>query len=124
VLACGALREPSPPEPVSVVLVVNDTMRRDRMGIHGGRARTPHFDRFARENLWFTDAVAQAPWTKPSIATLFTSLYPTQHGVVTHPGRQLFAGQEAVGSRAAGHHDHSGGRLQLHGVFALHAARV
>jgi arylsulfatase len=94
VLACGALREPSPPEPVSVVLVVNDAMRRDRMGIHGGRARTPHFDRFARENLWFTDAVAQAPWTKPSIATLFTSLYPTQHGVVTHPGRQLFAGQE------------------------------
>ncbi len=24
---------------------------------------------------------AQSPWTKPSIPTLFTSLYPIQHGV-------------------------------------------
>ncbi|HSJ96957.1 MAG TPA: sulfatase [Myxococcota bacterium] len=99
-IACGELRAPPAPDRASVVLVVNDTMRRDRMGIHGGRARTPHFDRLARENLWFTDAVAQAPWTKPSIATLFTSLYPTQHGVVTHPAAQVRAGQE-IGRRMA-----------------------
>jgi arylsulfatase A-like enzyme len=74
--------------------VVSDTTRRDRMGIHGGPAHTPHFDRFAEENLWFPQAVSQAPWTKPSVATLFTSLYPTQHGVVTHPSHQLRAGEE------------------------------
>jgi len=73
---------------------VNDTMRRDRMGIHGGGAATPNFDRFAEEGWWFRRAVSQAPWTKPSIATLFTSLYPTQHGVVTHPSGQLHAGQD------------------------------
>jgi arylsulfatase A-like enzyme len=55
------------------------------MGLYGGPARTPVFDRFARENLYFTQAYAQAPWTKPSIATLFTGLYPSQHEVATHP---------------------------------------
>ena len=69
----------------SVVLIVNDTMRRDRVGAYGGPARTPAFDHFARTNLLFDRAVTQAPWTKPSIATLFTGLYPSQHGVVTHP---------------------------------------
>lgn len=77
-----------------MVLVLNDTMRRDRMGIHGGPAHTPNFDRFAREHLWFARAVAQAPWTKPSVATLFTSLYPSQHGVLTHPSHQVHAGED------------------------------
>jgi arylsulfatase A-like enzyme len=78
----------------NVVLVVNDTMRRDRPGAYGGSARTPHLDALAREGLLFEQAVTQAPWTKPSIATLFTSLYPTQHHVVTHPKGQERANQE------------------------------
>jgi arylsulfatase A-like enzyme len=69
----------------SVILIVNDTMRRDRVGIYGGRARTPNFDRFARASLTFENAYTQAPWTKPSVATLFTSLYPSQHDVLSHP---------------------------------------
>jgi arylsulfatase A-like enzyme len=92
-IACGELPRTAAPEGASVVLVVNDTMRRDRIGIYGGPAHTPRFDRFAAEGLWFARAVAQAPWTKPSIATLFTSLYPTQHGVVTHPTGQLRSGE-------------------------------
>jgi arylsulfatase A-like enzyme len=68
-----------------VVLVVNDTMRRDRVGAYGGPARTPAFDRFAAEGLLFEHAYSQAPWTKPSIATLFTGLHPSQHGVLSHP---------------------------------------
>ena len=69
----------------NVILIVNDTMRRDRIGIYGGSAKTPGFDAFARSNLLFERAYTQAPWTKPSMATLFTSLYPSQHGVLSHP---------------------------------------
>jgi arylsulfatase len=94
VVRCGRLQKPVAPPSASVVLVLNDTMRADRMSILGGPARTPNYDRFARENLWFTGAVSQAPWTKPSVATLFTSLYPRQHGVLSHPAQQLRAGQE------------------------------
>ena len=83
---CRALRAEAPPADASLVLVVNDAMRRDRAGVYGGPATTPHFDAFARAHLLFEDAVAPAPWTKPSVATLFTSLHPSQHGV-TDPVR-------------------------------------
>jgi arylsulfatase A-like enzyme len=83
--ACTALRASDTPIAANVVLVVNDTMRRDRVGIYGGLARTPVFDGFAREHLLFERAHSEAPWTKPAIATLFTSLYPSQHGADSHP---------------------------------------
>jgi arylsulfatase A-like enzyme len=76
---------------VNVVFVLADTLRRDALGIHGGRAHTPAFDAFAREHAWLERAVTQAPWTKPSIATLFTSLYPSQHRVTGAPVAQLLA---------------------------------
>jgi arylsulfatase len=72
----------------SLVLVVADALRRDRPGAYGGSVATPHFDAFARANLLFDRVSAQAPWTKPSIATLFTSLYPTQHRVASDPQLQ------------------------------------
>jgi arylsulfatase len=80
----GAAREPRPP----LVLVVNDTMRRDRMGVYGGRARTPAFDAFARANLRFDQAYTQAPWTRPAMASLFTGLLPSQHGVGMERGAE------------------------------------
>ena len=70
-VACGVSRDESGPRlelrhdtiipGTSVILIVNDTMRRDRVGIYGGRARTPNFDRFARANLTFENAYTQAP---------------------------------------------------------------
>ena len=75
----------APEDIAGVIIIVNDTMRRDRVGMYGGPARTPAFDAFARENLVFERAFTQSPWTKPAIATLFTSLYPSQHGVESDP---------------------------------------
>jgi len=79
--ACGELRGTPPREPVPVVVILNDAERRDRAGVYGGHARTPAFDAFARANLLFLRAYSQAPWTRPSVATLFTGLLPSQHGV-------------------------------------------
>ncbi len=71
-----------PPEPPRVVLlVVVDAMRADRTGTAGYRRElTPNLDALAAEGVTLT-AVPQATWTKPSMATLFTSLYPSQHGI-------------------------------------------
>jgi arylsulfatase A-like enzyme len=82
---CDALRLAAAPADANLIVVVNDTMRRDRMSAYGGPARTPAFDALARDGLLFTQAVTQSPWTKPAIATLFTGLYPTQHGVTEDP---------------------------------------
>ncbi len=80
---CAVLERSEPPRPRSLVLVVADTLRRDRIGAYGGPP-TPAFDAFARESLLFRAATTQAPWTKPAIASLFTGLTPSRHGVLSH----------------------------------------
>lgn len=79
-LGCGA--EPGPAaEELNVLLVVVDTLGAEHLGSYGGPARTPHLDQLAAQGLRFEQAVATAPWTQPSIASLLTSLMPSQHGV-------------------------------------------
>ena len=65
----------------NIVLVVYDTARRDRFGSYGyPKPTTPTFDALAREGLLVDTMIANAPWTPPSHASLFTGLYPSQHG--------------------------------------------
>ena len=45
------------------------------------RLRTPNLDRFASGSLLFTQAVATAPHTTVSHASIMTGLFPPQHGV-------------------------------------------
>lgn len=92
---CEALRWGAPPERPSLVLLLPDTLRRDRIGIYGGPARTPALDRLAREGLLFTGAYSESPWTKPAMATLFAGLYPSQHGVLSHPELRRESGAPA-----------------------------
>jgi len=87
--------------PPSMVFVLVDTLRADYVGAYGFEGDvSPHLDRVARESIVFDNAFSQAPWTKPSIASLFTSLYPEQHGVIAHLGRYGVAGGEGPGASA------------------------
>ncbi len=64
----------------NVVLIVVDTLRADFLGCYGHSAPTsPRLDQLAASGIRFTDALAQSPWTLPSVATILTSLYPSQH---------------------------------------------
>jgi arylsulfatase A-like enzyme len=68
----------------NVVLIVLDTVRADHLSVYGySRPTTPGLERLASEGVLFEQALAPAPWTLPSHATLFTGLYPAQH----HAGR-------------------------------------
>ncbi|PCJ54504.1 MAG: hypothetical protein COA70_05100 [Planctomycetota bacterium] len=71
----------------NIVLVVIDTLRADFLSSYGhladGKATTPVLDRLATKGVRFEAAYAQAPWTRPSTASLFTGLYPASHGIVT-----------------------------------------
>ena len=85
----GALRiSGAPPggssasRPDNVLLVTLDTTRADRLGCYGhAAAKTPHLDRLAEEGTRFETVIAPAPITLPSHASLFTGLYPFEHGV-------------------------------------------
>lgn len=66
----------------NVVLITIDTLRADRLGCYGYKsAHTPNIDRIAAEGVMFTNAVSHVPLTRPSHATIFTGLFPFQHGI-------------------------------------------
>lgn len=84
-LACTACS--SPPERPNFVLILVDTLRSDHLGAYGYERETmPFVDTLARSGLLFEDAVAQAPWTSSSMASLWTSRYPSEVGGVVLPG--------------------------------------
>ncbi len=65
----------------NVLFVVMDTVRKDHLGPYGyQRDTTPGLDAFAEEATVFENAVAPAPWTLPVHASMFTGMYPSQHG--------------------------------------------
>ncbi|MFQ5791976.1 MAG: sulfatase, partial [Acidobacteriota bacterium] len=66
----------------SFVFLLVDTLRADYLGAYGFEGEiSPAVDRLALESLLFENCYTNAPWTKPAIATLFTSLHPELHGV-------------------------------------------
>jgi len=76
----------APPHPAregpNVLLYVVDTLRADGLSRYGnGDVETPAVDQLAREGALFVDAQAPSSWTRASIATILTGLYPDVHGV-------------------------------------------
>ena len=66
----------------NVLLVTIDTLRADRLGCYGyARASTPILDGLAARGARFPVAVAHAPLTAPSHASILTGLTPLRHGV-------------------------------------------
>jgi arylsulfatase A-like enzyme len=74
----------------NVILLTLDTTRADHLGCYGyAEAGTPNIDRLAGEGIVFENAVAQAPLTLPSHASLLTGTYPFVHGVRDNGGFYL-----------------------------------
>jgi len=102
VLVCGGglliwqLNRPKEPEqsqggPVGpdLVLITIDTLRADRLELYGhGRETSPALTALGQAGMTFENAVSQAPWTLPAMASIHTGLYPSQHGVM-QANRQL-----------------------------------
>jgi arylsulfatase A-like enzyme len=67
--------------PTNVVLVVLDTLRADRVGCYGySRPTTPRMDALCERGIRFANAFSTSSWTLPAHASLFTGLYPIEHG--------------------------------------------
>ena len=81
----GAAEAPQSPEVRAsvVVLVTIDTLRADAVSFMGNPLETtPFLDSLARAGVVFDRAYSNS-WTVPSMASMFTSLYATSHGVVS-----------------------------------------
>jgi len=84
VAACSG--EPAPPVPQrtpNIVLVTIDTLRADHLEAYGyPRATAPFLARLASSGVRFARGVSQAPWTLPAMASVHSSLLPSQHGAI------------------------------------------
>jgi len=70
------------PAPSGVLFILADTLRRDRLPWYGGeRDNAPNMARLAEEGSLFTRDVSQGTWTKVSVSSILTSLYPSTHGI-------------------------------------------
>ena len=66
----------------NIILIVLDCVRFDGLHIFGNpRTVTPALDALAERSRRYTQARSAAIWTLPSHASMFTGLYPRQHGV-------------------------------------------
>ena len=84
--SCHSPTEVLAPRRPNLLLISIETFRADRLRANGYRRRTtPNLDRLAREGVNFRQAIAQAPFTLPSLATVMTGLTPPLHGVRNHP---------------------------------------
>ena len=66
----------------NILIIVVDSLRADHMSCYGYRRNTtPAIDRLAAEGCLFENAISAAPFSPASYASLFSNLYPHQHGV-------------------------------------------
>jgi arylsulfatase A-like enzyme len=70
----------------NVILILIDSVRPDHLGCYGyDRNTSPHIDEFASEAILFRNAIASAPWSTPSVASILTGHYPHILGIEDNP---------------------------------------
>jgi arylsulfatase A-like enzyme len=66
---------------MDLLVVLCDTARADAFSPWSGRPSTPTVQGMSRSGLTFGAAVAPAPWTLPSVGSLFTGELPSEHAL-------------------------------------------
>lgn len=65
----------------NIVFISLETLRADHLEVYGyARWTAPTLARLASKGIVYSYALSQAPWTLPSVATMHTGLYPSEHG--------------------------------------------
>jgi arylsulfatase A-like enzyme len=106
------------PERPNLILVVQDTQRRDRLTPYGHeRDTSPNLAELAARGTVYESAYATSSWTWPSTASLLTGMQPAQHGVLSEAACYVATGLDLLpevlqraGYRTAGF---SGSRIIL-----------
>ena len=84
---------------LNLLVITLDTTRADRLGAYGFKdIETPTLDRLAAEGVLFDQATTAAPLTLPSHSSIFTSLFPPEHGVRDNGGFFLAPSHQTLAS--------------------------
>lgn len=69
-----------------ILFISVDTMRRDCMAPYG-KDQMPEATRLLEEGVAFDKCVATSSWTAPSFGSVFTGLWPREHGCLGNETR-------------------------------------
>lgn len=84
------MRTTTPSDKPNIIIYLVHSLRKDSLGVYGNRqGLSPNIDQWASPAAVFERAFAQAPWVKPSVASLFLSLYPQVHTILQFPDKIL-----------------------------------
>lgn len=84
VAPCEAVTSQSGSRLPNVLVFLIDTLRQDRMSTYGHpRETSPMITKLAAEGTVMTHLTPSSSWTRPSVASLFTSMHPNYHGAQT-----------------------------------------
>jgi len=68
----------------NIVLISIDALRADHLSCYSyERETSPNIDKIAEKGILFENVIAPSSWTVPSMVSLFTSVYPINHGVIS-----------------------------------------
>jgi arylsulfatase len=89
-LACAAgLFGCQPKRDPNVLILVIDALRPDHLGCYGYTlATSPAIDALARRGVLFADVTSLSSYTRAAVPSIFASVHPGAHGVLTQ-GRQV-----------------------------------
>lgn len=74
----------------SVVLLIIDTLRADKLGCYGfDKETSPELDALAGRGVRFSSTVSQCSWTRPSIGSMVTGVYPRALGLYKQRKQRL-----------------------------------
>ena len=66
----------------NLLFIMIDAVRPDHLSCYGYKRDTsPNIDKIAHQGVIFSQAIVQAPWTKPFVASII-GFYPWKHGVL------------------------------------------
>jgi arylsulfatase A-like enzyme len=74
-------------ESPNILFIIMDTLRRDYVPPLADKLKVPNYQKLADDGIVFTNFIANCSWTKPSVASMVTSLHPLQHNVRTTQNR-------------------------------------
>ena len=82
VSGCTRLSQPSDVDQPHLLVFLVDTLRSDALSQPtDGQSASPSLDSLATRGIALEQLVSPSPWTRPAIASLFTSRYPSELGI-------------------------------------------
>ena len=65
----------------NIVIILMDTMRMDALSAYNPSLSMPNTDGLIRDSVIYRNAIAPSSWTLPSHVSMFTGMYPSEHGI-------------------------------------------